>query len=451
MPIIRQDSLFDMHELFEMHSTDRFNATFAAIDISPILRVFDKKTMRGAPKELNYGAMIYSLIARVVERIPTIKHLVKRLKSDPFFRFDCGFLLSDDVPSESSYSRMITVISKSDVMLQVTDRLVSQAIQEGHISEESLAIDATHFEARDKAIPTNKKERTAPKKRGRKPKELEEQWKTERVAELEARPLYKKEIVHQLTASTEALISEMPITPEWGIKKNSDGKNAYWFGFKGHLAVSTESQYIVRAMMSAGSLNDGKAAIPLLKAIERDLPNTFTAAMLDKGYDYTPIYEQLRQMGLHAIIPYNQRRETVPIGFDQNFAPTCVREHSYRYDSYDSRYESLKYTRPSECADCPLRDDSLCQKTFKIKRSVDLRKYTSVARGSQKWHSLYRKRAAVERVNAYLKEYFGLNNVRHRTGEKARTHFYFVTLTYNACKLAIDRLNVLLETEIKAA
>lgn len=29
-------------------------------------------------------------------------------------------------------------------------------------------------------------------------------------------------------------------------------------------------------------------------------------------------------------------------GFDQHFAPTSDREHSYRYESYDKRYKTLK-------------------------------------------------------------------------------------------------------------
>jgi transposase len=44
----------------------------------------------------------------------------------------------------------------------------------------------------------------------------------------------------------------------------------------------------------------------------------------------------------------------------------------------------------------------------------------------------------VERVNAYLKEYFQLNNVRYRTGKRAKVHFDLVTLVYNASKLASD-------------
>ena len=39
--------------------------------------------------------MIQSLIIRIVERIPTMKDLVKQFVHDPLFRFDCGFLVSD--------------------------------------------------------------------------------------------------------------------------------------------------------------------------------------------------------------------------------------------------------------------------------------------------------------------------------------------------------------------
>jgi hypothetical protein len=128
-----------------------------------------------------------------------------------------------------------------------------------------------------------------------------------------------------------------------------------------------------------------------------------------------------------------------------------INEHSYRYDSYDAKYETLKYSRPKECATCPLKDDSFCQKVYKIKSSVDLRKYTSPARGSLKWKLIYKQRAAVERVIAYLKEYFDLDNVRHRGGKKAKLHFQIVTLTYNASRLAMDRLKSMKQTILSAA
>ncbi len=81
---------------------------------------FQKRTLRGAPRELNYGAVIQSLVIRIA----TIKDLIKRLVNDPLFRLDCGFLISDVVPSEASYSRMFDVISQSDVLDHMQNILI---------------------------------------------------------------------------------------------------------------------------------------------------------------------------------------------------------------------------------------------------------------------------------------------------------------------------------------
>src|SRR5690625_5458546 len=68
-------------------------------------------------------------------------------------------------------------------------------------------------------------------------------------------------------------------------------------------------------MFSSGSLNDGKAAIPLLKGIDErlSLPSLRYQTM-DAGYDYEPIYEQVHRMGQQSVIAYNKRNEREPIG-----------------------------------------------------------------------------------------------------------------------------------------
>ena len=450
MTIVKQMSLFDIHELLKMESSRRFDTILATFDVQPLFQLFRKKTMRGAPRELNYGAMIQSLIIRIVERIPTVKDLVNRLTYDFVFRLDCGFLVSDTVPSEASYSRMVDMISQSDVLDRMQDELIQTAFTEGFLEEEHLGFDATHFEARDAAKPSEKKE-IAPKKRGRKSMEERAAWLAEQ-AEIEAnQTTYEKKLDAQLTIPLTTLWQEIPIEPKWGIKKNSDGKNTFWYGFKGHLAVSTKSQYIVARLMSSGNLSDSKAAVPLLKKVNHIMPSHFTTAIFDAGYDYEAIYRQISTQEMKAVIPYVKRREGEMVGFDEHFRPTCVREHSYCYDSFDEKYQTLKFTRPKECTTCPLREDSLCQKVFKIKCETDLRKYTYPARGSALWKKLYKERTAVERVNAYLKQFFQLNNVRHRTGRKAKLHFNLVTFIYNACKLAVDRMNVRLQLQNNAA
>lgn len=448
MPYIRHESLFSLQDLYEMEQKHRFEAIFNTLDITPILRVVNKKSRQGAPVKANYSAMIYSLLARIVERIPTIKDLLKRLREDTSFRMDCGFMLSESVPSEATYSRLIRKISDSHVLEEIQVQLVQQAMNEGFIHDDTIAIDATHIEARDQAPTKEKKEKPEPKKRGRKSKKEREAWLLQKQAEEEQKSIYEKEIAAQLAESYITLRHEMPLDPHWGVKKNSEGKNTFWYGYKGHLAVGTQSQYILGALLSSGNLNDGKAAIPLLKGIAHQHSEfAFQYATADAGYDYEPIYQQIRKARAHAVIAYNRRREPEMVGFDEHFAPTCVREHSYRYDSYDPKYESLKYVRPKECESCPLAHDSLCQKVYKVKITTDIRKYTAPARGSQSWKDIAKKRSAVERVNAYLKEYFQLNNVRHRTGKKAKFHFNWITLVYNGVKLAVDRLNQQLQQQ----
>jgi len=64
---------------------------------------------------------------------------------------DCGFLVSDEIPSEASYLRMITLISESDALEIVQESLLLQAVSEGFVSDETIAIDATLVEACDRA------------------------------------------------------------------------------------------------------------------------------------------------------------------------------------------------------------------------------------------------------------------------------------------------------------
>lgn len=69
-------------------------------------------------------------------------------------------------------------------------------------------------------------------------------------------------------------------------------------------------------------------------------------------------------------------------------------------------------------------------------QEIYLRRYAAPARGSKVWKKVCYLGTALERINAYLKEFFQFNNVRYRTGKPARVHFDLVTLIYNASKLA---------------
>ena len=61
-------------------------------------------------------------------------------------------------------------------------------------------------------------------------------------AEREANlPLFEKKIEAQLDVPLDELRANIPMEPQWGVKKNSEGKNVFWYGYKVHLALSEQN------------------------------------------------------------------------------------------------------------------------------------------------------------------------------------------------------------------
>lgn len=49
--------------------------------------------------------------------------------------------------------RVFTKLNSSNILEESQEKVIDQAIDEGFIIDDSIAIDATHFEARDQAPP----------------------------------------------------------------------------------------------------------------------------------------------------------------------------------------------------------------------------------------------------------------------------------------------------------
>jgi transposase len=464
---IRQEHLFSLEQLLEMSPDEKYGWIFETLDITPFLRAVTKKNNRGAPETLNYSAMIYSLFIRIVERMPCISDLVKRLKSSEEFRNTCRFAGSDATPSKSAYSRLIAKLQGLSVFEQCHDKLIKQAYEEGFIDGKYISIDATHIDARDaiyEAKPRSgktkkgienikqdelaglevKAEAPAPvpekaplKKRGRKKKTEREQWLREQEEIEVNKTLMEKSMMQLLDHTAEDIMKEVPLNPVWGTKKNTKNRKIFWYGYKGHFAIDSKSNYILLALFSSANMNDGKMSIPLIKALATRHPYlNINTILADAGYDYEAVYKLIWSIGAKPLIDYNPHNGSK----DEHCRPLCKEGHAYNYDSYDEKYRTLKYTQPKECEQCPLKDGG-CQKVIKVKIDSDMRKYTVPARGSQSYKDLYKKRTSVERVNAYTKGFFQLNNIRHCGGTLAKVDFDISYLVYTLSKLAVDRIN----------
>lgn len=408
MSIVLQPTLFDIDYLLELDVNERYTEIFSPINFGPILRLFQKDSEVGAPITVNYEACFRAIVVRYIEGIDTMKALVRRLKDDLKFKLSVGFLYSQQVPSEATFSRIFQVLSQDVYSMTVLNEALLHAINdEFAIFEEDIAIDATAIEGHSKPKKTTNPQIDS--------------------------------TIDQRNMSTAAILDSLPVYPSWSGKKNSQGKTTYWFGYKGHYAVSTESQYLLASLFTSAFVADMNIAIPLMRQVA-SLGLSDCHIMMDKGYDAAAIYEEAHDLSFEPIIDHKKPPEGDG-EFDAFFAPTCLLEYGYKYDSFDKRYDALKFVKPeTNCRDCPLQHEGMCQKVIKIKQTTDVRRYAHPARGTDAWKRLYKKRSAVERVNAYLKEYFQLNQTRFVRGENAHIESLMIQLAYNASKFASQRL-----------
>lgn len=471
---IRQEELFSFEDLLLMRPEDKYSQIFEHLNLAPVLQAVGKKNNRGRPEELNVPAMIYSLLISKMEGIEFVSALVRRLTSSEEFRVQCRFTGSNRIPSEASYSRLIRVLEQTSMLEKLQDTLVLSAMEEGFVTGTHLAVDSSIVEAWDCQFSENASKRRAarrakkpsdapaaqqlqldiaepepqpvnerPKKPvyppGRPSAEEKERRRKERKAYEESLGPYEKKIEEMLPYTYDELLAALPRHAARCDKKNAKGRLTSYYGFKANVLVDTDHQYILSGVWSSANLNDQRMAVLLLKGLHLKFPALKVKHVLgDKGYDSSAIYQLVHSLDAYPVIKMIHHTDP-PEGMNLDYNPVCTKGHAYRYDSFDAKYETLRYTKPSQCKDCPL-SDSGCQKVFKIRIKTDLRKHTYPARGSESFTRLYKKRTAVERVFAYLKEYFGMKRTRHR-GVRASVDFQLSTLAYNLSKFALDQLN----------
>ncbi|WP_059041934.1 transposase [Paenibacillus rubinfantis] len=457
-----------------MQPEGRYSQIFEHLNLAPVMQSLSKKHGRGRPEELNVPAMIYSLLIAKMEGIEFVSALVKRLKSSEEFRIQCRFTGSNRIPSEASYSRLIHALQQNGLLEKLQDRLVLSALEEGFVSGTHIAVDSSIVEAWDcqfsesaskrRAARRSKKQSKTPEleqlkldvtesqpppvserprkptyPRGRASAEETERRRKEREAYEASLGPFEKKVEDMLSSTYDELLAALPRQAARCDKKNSKGRLTSWYGFKANILVDTDSQYILSGVFSSANPNDQRMAILLLKGLPLKFPMLKVKHVLgDKGYDSKAVYQLIHSLGAYPVIDIIHHTEP-PEGMNRDYSPVCKEGHAYRYDSFDTKYETLRYTRPNECKDCPFAESS-CQKVFKIRIETDLRKHTYPARGSESFVKLYKKRTAVERVFAYLKEYFGMRRTRHR-GVRASVDFQLSTLAYNLSKFALDKLN----------
>ncbi|AST58301.1 transposase IS4 family protein [Thermoanaerobacterium thermosaccharolyticum] len=188
------------------------------LDFSNVVLSLSRSEYKIGPKGYDPLPLLYALVAMQLEKIPNIAKLVARLKSDPVFRYNCGFSVFGPTPSASTFSRFLNLISKSEALEEDFKQLILKAKDLNIIDSTNIAIDSTKLNAFEKPKPKSK---------------LKDDGKS----------------------------------PNCGKKKDTDGNDIKWFGWKLHIIADCKSELPLAIEITPASVNDSILAIPLLKTV----------------------------------------------------------------------------------------------------------------------------------------------------------------------------------------
>jgi transposase len=252
----------------------------------------DRSYSVGRPTD-DRSAIARAFVAKAVYNINTTTHLLDRLKSDKALRRICGWEKMAEIPSESTFSRAFSEFSESELTQSVHQALIEKYQSErliGHISRDSTAI-----EAREKVVRQEKEPRLAQYKRGRPKKD-------------EVRPPAEPtRLERQRNMPLEEMLAELPKTCDIGTKRNSQGHQESWKGYKLHLDTA-DGGVPISAILTSASLHDSQAAIPLATLTALRVVNLYD--LMDAAYDAEVIRTHSQSLQHIPLIDFNHRHES---------------------------------------------------------------------------------------------------------------------------------------------
>lgn len=357
-----QQSLFPyLENHLQAPVTEKLQKLIIILDMIEIEKfVFDHRWHRGRPPK-NRTAVARAFVAKAFYNISDTKALIERLESDKNLRKVCGFETIYSIPSKSSFSRAFQSFAYSQLPQKTHEALITSAYNRGIVGH--ISKDSTSIEAREKPVKKEKNEKDeAPiTQKKRAPKGCAKKTRIEKQASGEM--------------TLDEMIKDLPAYCNVGQKTNSSGHKHTWIGYKLHLSVDDNSIPLA-AMISAASMNDSQAAIPLAIMTAQRVTSFYD--LMDGAYYANAIFEHSKSL------------EHVPI---------------------------IDVAPKGEAQKAEKEQENLARKTLNW-QPADARRYNI--------------RTSVERANARIKDEFGALTVRVKGAVKVFAHLMYGILAQAA-------------------
>jgi hypothetical protein len=209
-----------------------------------------------------------------------------------------------------------------------------------------------------------------------------------------------------------------------------------WFGFKLHLIVDVKHEVVLAYEITDTKAGDGETLPVVLEQAEANLPaDRIETLAYDKAADNDDVHKTLNGKGITPVIQMRGLWKTDPermlpghdgssnVVYDEEGTIYCYDKvseppvrHKMAYIGHEPERETLKYRCPAKHEDweCPM--SKICNagksygKTVRVPREVDLRRFPSLPRATKKFERMYKGRTSVERANARLKVFWGVDD-----------------------------------------
>ena len=114
-------------------------------------------------------------------------------------------------------------------------------------------------------------------------------------------------LARQLTMALQDALAELPKACDIGTKRNSQGHQESWKGYKLHIDTA-DGAIPISAVLTSASLHDSQVAIPLARMTAQRVINLYD--VMDSAYDAEIIREHSQSLGHVPLIDFNHRHES---------------------------------------------------------------------------------------------------------------------------------------------
>ena len=229
--------------------------------------------------------------------------------------------------------------------------------------------------------------------------------------------------------------------PSGGRKEYKDEKGKItkvisWFGYKLHLLVDAKHEVSLAYRISSTKAGDNELLPELVDQGRANLPQgRMQTLAYDKAADTVEVHKKLHACGIKPVIQnralWKEEQEKMLPGHDGNsnivydeagtlYCYDRVSEPMIRrpmaYIGHEASRGTLKYRCPAKHDGLPCAMSEICNAgkkyglTIRVKQEIDLRRFPPVPRATKQFERLYKGRTSVERVNARLKIFWGIDD-----------------------------------------